>query len=1000
VQNIAISANMIIEEGQLITNGYPLRVGGNWDNQVGPGGFIADTGRVIFDGGNYHQYCSDEFFNILEVDKPLGGAFRMEGTHVLCAAYDWTAGAIDVIPGGGSFTAFDLVDDGIFGEFYLNPGGTISLTNNDGYVDLNGELHIFGGEMHVFGGTTYSYWPFEGDAEISMYDGVLDFHDQGIYIYDSPTYSLTENITGGTIRTAWGFFGESGDFTPDYGTMEFYGIEDANIYTINGCNLNNVFINKSAKNNVEAKSNAQQKSTPLFDKKSGKPIGNGSKSNMITMTDFLDINGSLIINNGILNTNGFNIQIEGDWLNFVGDAGFVESTGWVIFNDDDNTGSIIHTNETFTSLSLNSSATGIHGLTILDGVEVNVLNFLNLQLSSLKMGFSSALHVDGMLFIASEGGLNADAGNNLITIGGDWHNENDPNTIYEGFWPGGETVIFDGFTDQTINVAAPEETFTNLVINKTSGEFKPNDNIQVLGNLNIQYGDWRDNVPLLSHSFYGDFIIDIDGNYYPEYETCFKGESDQVYETFGGDGIFKKLVIDKTPAKNSFGYKGGGSKSMTLTLNSDMVVHDGYGTSIEEGNFFLNGHLFNPTSHMYMEDGSALIVNEGATLVLSSGLFMNGGEFISYGSTGNEATVTKGALGEYQFEVRSGASISANFALFEGMNGNGIWVHNGAFVDPANAFNNCIFGAGDNLSGSIRLTINNVQNLNLDNVSFIDNPYVTGSINVGKYYNWGELEFTNFSGDFSGQDYEDDIHNRIHWIPSEHRLELKVFLEGPFNGTYMSPALNAVLPLNSPFDPALPYFGNPMPDWYYASGGSVGSIPSTSVVDWVLVQLRDASSASAALPATNIATTPAFVMEDGSVIAMDGSPQLTFDVTPLNNLYIVIWHRNHLGVISANPLVESGGIYPYDFSSNAGQAYGGSSAQVLLSSSPDIWGMMAGDGDGNGEIQMQDIDNVWNIQAGTSGYLESDYNLNGQSDNQDKNDYWLPNEGEGSYIPE
>ncbi len=36
-------------------------------------------------------------------------------------------------------------------------------------------------------------------------------------------------------------------------------------------------------------------------------------------------------------------------------------------------------------------------------------------------------------------------------------------------------------------------------------------------------------------------------------------------------------------------------------------------------------------------------------------------------------------------------------------------------------------------------TINNDQTLNLDNVSFIDNPYVTGSINVGKYYEWGEL---------------------------------------------------------------------------------------------------------------------------------------------------------------------------------------------------------------------------------------------------------------------
>jgi len=999
---IEVSGDLTIEHGELLSQGYTISVGGNWNN-LGPGAgaaFFADTGRVIFNGGNYHQYCSDEFFNILEVDKPLGGAFRMEGTHVLCAAYDWTAGAIDVIPGGGSFTAFDLMDDGIFGEFYLNPGGTISLTNNDGYVDLNGELHILGGEMHVFGGTTYSYWPYAADALISMYDGILDFHDQGIFIHDSPTYTLTESIAGGTIRTAWGFMGNSPDFSPDYGIMEFYSSNDADIYTDNGCYLNDVTINKGTKDNSITKSSDAVKSVPVIDERSGKTISNGSKSNALRITKFLDINGNLLIESGALDANGFNIQIDGDWLNFVGDAGFIESTGWVTFDDDDNVGSIIHTNETFNNLMLLSTVSGIPGLTILDGVEVNITNSLDLQLSSLNMGFASMINVGGDIFIADEAGLNADDGDNLITIGGNWTNENDPSTMFEGFWPGGETVIFDGFTDQTINVAAPEETFTNLVINKTSGEFKPNDNIQVLGNLNIRYGDWRDNVPLLSHNFYGDFIIDIDGNYYPEYETCFKGESDQVYETFGGDGIFKKLVIDKTPAKNSFGYKGGGSKSMTLTINSDMVVHDGYGTSIEEGNFFLNGHLFNPTSHMYMEDGSALIVNEGATLVLSSGLFMNGGEFISYGSPGNEATVTKGAFGEYQFEVRSGASISSNFTLFEGMNGNGIWVQYGAFVDPVNAFNNCIFGTGDNLSGSIRLTINNDQNLNLDNVSFIDNPYVTGSINVGKYYNWGELEFTNFSGDFSGQDYEDDIHNRIHWIPSEHRLELKVFLEGPFNGTYMSPALNAVLPLNSPFNPPLPYFGNPMPDWYYASGGSVGFIPNTSVVDWVLVQLRDASSASAALPATNIATTPAFVMDDGSIITLDGSSQLSFDVTPLNNLYVAIWHRNHLGVISANPLTEIEGIYPYDFTTSASQVYGGSSAQVQLSSVPEIWGMMAGDGDGNGVVGDPDKLNIWNFQTGTEGYLESDFNLNKNVNNQDKNDFWYLNYGKATYIPE
>ncbi len=853
-------------------------------------------------------------------------------------------------------------------------------------MDLNGELHIFGGVMNIYGGEGYSFWPYNGDALISMYDGILDFHDQGIFIYDSPTYTLTESISGGTIRTAWGFWGGSGDFTPDYGTMEFYSSNDADIYTDYGCYLNDVLITKGTKDNSYAKSADDVKSVPIIDERSGKMVSDGSKSNELTLSGFLDINGSLVIESGVLNSDGYNIQIEGDWLNFAGDAGFIESTGWVTFNDDDNVGSIIHTDETFNNLMLSSSASGIHGLTLLDGVEVNVLNLLDLQLGSLQMGFSSMLHVGGDLYIAYQAGLNASAGDNLITVGGNWTNENNPNTVFEGYWPGGETVIFNGSTDQVVNAYASEHNFTNLVIEKSGGAFKPLSNIQVLGNLHILNGDWLDNITGLAHYISGDFMIGSLGNYYPQGATCFNGTSDQFYENDGGAALFGELAIDK---------------SGTLYLNSDMVVFNNNITTIYEGDLNLNGHWFKSGGNIYITDGGNLLVNSGAFLSIVTALYVDhGGVFTAIGEEGNNATIFKDVVGYYGFEVNPGGTISANHATFSQMNPNGIWVKNGAIVDPLNAFNNCTFGAGENGFGAIRLTINNDQVLNLDNVSFIDNPFISGSINVGKYYDWGELQFTNFSGNFSGPDYEDDQFDRIHWMPSEYRVEARVFLEGPLNGTYMTPALNPLLPLNHPFNPPLPYFGNPMPDWYYLAGGSVGFIPDPGVIDWVLVQLRDATSPGAALPSTTIATTPAFLMEDGTIIAMDGSTQLTFEVTPVNDLFLVIWQRNHLGVISANPLTEVGGVYPYDFSIGASQAYGGASAQVQLSSIPEIWGMMAGDGDGSGNITISDKNNIWNIQTGAMGYLESDYNLNMNVNNQDKNDFWHKNDGKATYIPD
>ncbi len=62
--------------------------------------------------------------------------------------------------------------------------------------------------------------------------------------------------------------------------------------------------------------------------------------------------------------------------------------------------------------------------------------------------------------------------------------------------------------------------------------------------------------------------------------------------------------------------------------------------------------------------------------------------------------------------------------------------------------------------------------------------------------------------------------------------------------------------------------------------------------------------------------------------------------------------------------------------------------------------MMAGDGDGSGDIDILDKNNVWSPQAGNSGYLESDYNMNINVNNQDKNDFWFKNNGKVTYIPD
>jgi len=222
------------------------------------------------------------------------------------------------------------------------------------------------------------------------------------------------------------------------------------------------------------------------------------------------------------------------------------------------------------------------------------------------------------------------------------------------------------------------------------------------------------------------------------------------------------------------------------------------------------------------------------------------------------------------------------------------------------------------------------------------------------------------------------------------RMNIKVLLEGPFNGTDMNTDLNS----NSSIPLAQPYSDLP---WSYSGSESVVVIPNPNVVDWVLVELRDTTNASLATSETMITRQAAFLLNDGSIVELDGNSNLQFNNSILHQLFIVIWHRNHLGIMSALPLTETGGIYSYDFSTGNGQAYG-IDAQKNLGGG--IFGMVAGDANADGVLNDNDGTESWHLETGQSGYLGSDVNLNGQSNNQDKNDYWYINNGKITQVPE
>jgi PKD repeat protein len=219
-------------------------------------------------------------------------------------------------------------------------------------------------------------------------------------------------------------------------------------------------------------------------------------------------------------------------------------------------------------------------------------------------------------------------------------------------------------------------------------------------------------------------------------------------------------------------------------------------------------------------------------------------------------------------------------------------------------------------------------------------------------------------------------------------LDVTVYLEGPFNGATMTPGINSILPLNQPYN---------VSPWNYTGTESVGSIPNGNIVDWILVELRDAASAASATSATMMDRQAAFLLNNGKVVGIDGSSTLQFNNSLTQQLFVVIWHRNHLGVMTSSFVTESGGNYTYNFSTGATQAYGSTAAHKQIG--PGIWGMMGGDGNRDGGVTATDKIPLWEAQSGTQGYLESDYNLDSQSDNKDKDDIWAPNLGKGNQVP-
>lgn len=243
----------------------------------------------------------------------------------------------------------------------------------------------------------------------------------------------------------------------------------------------------------------------------------------------------------------------------------------------------------------------------------------------------------------------------------------------------------------------------------------------------------------------------------------------------------------------------------------------------------------------------------------------------------------------------------------------------------------------------------------------------------------------NCIGDFLDSD-NDNICDANEFVS----FQLKVFLQGALfnssNDNLMRDDLRAnnYLPTIEPYS-SITYFN------HYGNGGGETISNSmlvdnddNSIVDWVLVELRDKIN-----PSNIIATKSALLQKNGTVVDINGNNVLIFNINK-DDYHVAIRHRNHLGAMTLNPL-ELNENMTIDFS-DANFDTWGENARVLMSNG--VYALWGGNSIMDNQIIFQGVNNDVNasfftvLQAPSNtnnspifiehGYHEGDIDMDGK----------------------
>ena len=197
------------------------------------------------------------------------------------------------------------------------------------------------------------------------------------------------------------------------------------------------------------------------------------------------------------------------------------------------------------------------------------------------------------------------------------------------------------------------------------------------------------------------------------------------------------------------------------------------------------------------------------------------------------------------------------------------------------------------------------------------------------------------------------------------KLDPKIFLEGPYTSGIMTDALrtNDFIPTTSPYA-----------DGAICNATVFDVTGSNAIIDWVWIEIRDNVDNTVV-----IAQTSALLQADGDVVATDGVSAVPVNA-PAGTYYIMLSHRNHLGILTANTVSLSGSSTAIDLTSDSSLITGG--ANGIANMGDGRYALFAGDFDGNGQVQNSDVSGVLPF-IGLSDYLNADVDMNSQAQNTD-----------------